>query len=506
MDETSIAEFKARLSDPYWRIRHLYYVKDKEGKTVLFSPNEVQADFIDNIWFRNVIPKARQRGFSTVVQLLWLDTCLFNENIGAAIIAHNEEAAKAIRNDKIKFAYDRLPETIRRMVPIEVDNYKEIRWANGSFMMVGVSTRSYTLQRLHVSEFGKICAKFPDRAREIQAGSFPAVDQNGIIVVESTAEGAEGPFYEMVKNAKDTQDSGRNLSNKDFKLHFASWWDAQEYEADPTGVIISDKDQRYFDEMETKIGRPLNQRKRAWYVLTRKNDFGGDQELMWQEYPTTLEEAFKQSTEGAYLAEQLTAARKEGRIGHVPYDPRVPVNTFWDLGVNDDIAIWFHQRIGAEDHFIDFIEGSGEPYNYYVAAMQRKGFVWGKHYLPHDANQRRPGSEVIKTSADMIADLGVKDIQIVPRTPDLTTGIQQLRMDFGNYWFDEQACAEGLKHLDNYRKDWNDRMGVWSTKPKQNGHQHAADAIRQKAQMAEEINNINKPKRVFRRPIGGMAV
>lgn len=505
-EELSDEELKEKLKNPYWRIRNLYSIKNKKGNIIRFQPNEVQAVFIDNIWYRNVVPKARQRGFSTVVQLLWLDTCLFNANIGAAIIAQSDHVAREIRNDKIKLAYNKLPETIRKMVPIVVDNAREIRWANNSFILVDVSARGRTLQRLHVSEYGKICAKFPDRAREIQTGSFPAVDKNGIIVVESTAEGAEGPFYEMVKNAKDTLDSKRKLTNSDYKLHFASWWDATEYEEDPTNVIISDKDKQYFDKMEAEIGRPLSQRKRAWYVLVRRNDFGDNQELMWQEYPTTLEEAFKQSTEGSYLVEQLTAARKEGRIGHVPYDPRVPVNTFWDLGVNDDIAIWFHQRVGQEDHFIDFIEGSGEPYNYYVAAMQKKGYVWGKHYLPHDGNQRRPGSEAIKTSAEMLSDLGLKDIQIVPRTPELTVGIQQLRMDFGNYWFDEQACAEGIKHLDNYRKDWNDRMGVWSSKPKQNGHQHAADAIRQKAQMADEINTINKPKRVYRRPVGGMAV
>ena len=105
----------------------------------------------------------------------------------------------------------------------------------------------------------------------------------------------------------------------------------------------------------------------------------------------------------------------------------------------------------------------------------------------------------------MLADLGLANIEIVPRVAELTAGIQQLRMDFNHYWFDETACALGLKHLENYRKDWNDRMGVWSTRPRHNGHQHAADALRQKAQMADEFNNTNQSN-TWRRPVGGMAV
>src|SRR5690606_29901146 len=100
-------------------------------------------------------------------------------------------------------------------------------------------------------------------------------------------------------------------------------------------------DHDYFDRKEREIGRPISLRKRAWYVATRRNDFADEDPKMWQEYPTTLEEAFQVSTEGVYLAKQLERARLEGRITKVPYRPGVPVNTFWDLGVNDEIAIWF---------------------------------------------------------------------------------------------------------------------------------------------------------------------
>jgi hypothetical protein len=145
------------------------------------------------------------------------------------------------------------------------------------------------------------------------------------------------------------------------------------------------------------------------------------------------------------------------------------------------VSIW-HQRQGLRDHFIRFIEGSGEPYSFYVQQMQALGYVWGKHFLPHDAGRRFPGAETNPTIEDMLHDLGLRETQIVDRVADVTAGIQELRDDFGNYWIDETHCAEGLRHLGLYRKEWNDRLGCWRETPRQDGHQHAADALRQKAQ------------------------
>lgn len=476
-------ELREVLKDPHWRIRNLYYVLDKDGDTVLFVPNEVQAKFLDDIWYRNVIPKARQRGFSTVVQLMMLDACLFVPNTGAAIIAQNEDTAKGIRNNKMKFAYDRLPAFLRSANPLTTDNVTELQWANGSFMLVALSTAGRTLQWLHVSEYGKICAQAPDKAQEIKSGSLPSVDQHGVIVIESTAEGTEGDFYEKSMQAKALHEAKVELSPMQYRLHFASWWDADEYETDPTPITISDKDAAYFYRIEGAIGREIGPRKRAWYVAKRDNDFGGDQETMWSQYPSTIDEAFMVSTEGTYLADQLSLARRQGRITHVPYNPALPVDTFWDLGYgSDDTCLWFFQQEGLAEKFIRFMEFHGEPPSVVVRAMQETGYVWGKHYLPHDGNKRNTQTTAQKTYADMLSDLGLKNIEIVPRTDDLVQAINLMRDDFAGDWYDEEHCAEGLKHLAGYRKDWNVRLGVWSTTPRRNGHQHAADARRQKSQ------------------------
>ena len=475
------AELVEALKSPDWRLRNLYWITDKSGKKVKFAPWPEQEKFLANLWFRNVILKARQRGFSTLIQIVGLDTCLFNTNTSAAVIAQDQEAATVIFR-KIKFAYDNLPPMVREMLPLARDSASELILGNNSSFRVATSVRSATLQFLHVSEFGKICAKYPEKAREVLTGSLPAVEPNGIVCIESTAEGREGPFYDMVTTARALADARKQLSKLDYRFHFASWWDAQEYEMEPEGVTLTPKDVLYFERLEGKVGAQIGPRQRAWYVKTRETLFAGDEQMMRQEYPSDADEPFEASTEGVYLAEQLAAARREGRIARVPYDPRVPVNTFWDLGLRDTMVIWFHQRVGNDDRWIDYLEGAGEPYEWYVRRMQAKGYVWGKHFLPHDGNKRAPGAETLKTPADMLEGLGLRDIEIVPRVADVVAGIQQLRMAFSGYWFDEERCAEGLKHLGLYRKEWNDRLGVWSERPREDGHDHAADAIRQHAQ------------------------
>jgi hypothetical protein len=177
--EFEIAKNEGRLlaecRNPKWRLSHLYWIVDKDGKRVLFVPNEEQTRLYTNMWYRNVILKARQLGFSTVIQILMLDCCLFKPNISAAVIAQDKDAANIIFR-KIKFAYDNLPIEVSKKCFLKRDSASELIFSNGSSLRVATSVRSQTLQILHVYEFGKICAKFPDKAREVITGSLPAAE------------------------------------------------------------------------------------------------------------------------------------------------------------------------------------------------------------------------------------------------------------------------------------------------------------------------------------------
>jgi hypothetical protein len=336
-----------------------------------------------------------------------------------------------------------------------------------------------------VSEFGKICANHPKKAREVTSGSLPAVPDDGIAIIESTAEGREGAFFTMCQQAQALQQRKAKLTAKDFRFHFFPWWEEAAYEigVDSGEVVIGDKDECYFDELEQVIGQSLSIEKRRWYVSTRDSTFQGDPELMWQEYPSTPEEAFQVSTEGTYYAQQLADARKQGRVTIVPYDPRLPVNTFWDIGGGDGTGIWLHQYNGLHHRFLGYIEGWNEPYSHYIQQLQARRYVWGTHYVPHDAERKIQRGTRMASALDDLKALAIGGRwRVVPRVAELQHGIQQTREAFSSAVFDAEGCKEGLIHLAGYRKQWNERAGCWSDAPVKNVHREGADSFRQWAQ------------------------
>lgn len=493
VDPAALAELERNLADPMWRLSNLYkiLIKGDEGEddlVITFKPNRAQRRFISRLWHRNIILKARQLGFTTLVCLVWLDHALFNPNVRCGIIAQDREAAEVIFRDKVKFAYDNLPPEIKEQFPLARDSASELLFGhNNSSIRVATSMRSGTIHRLHISEFGKICAKYPQKAAEVMTGSIPAVPKSGILVIESTAEGQEGEFYDLTQRAIALDQQQRELTVRDYRFHFFAWWQEPNYVMPPEGVIITRKDEEYFAKIEAEIGQELTPGQRAWYVATRNADFSSEPERMWQEYPSTPAEAFQKSTEGCYYTNELAAARKGGRITQVPWEKGVPVNTFWDIGLNDDMAIWFHQRIGAQDRFIRYYENAGEAFDHYVAEMQRHGYVWGRHYLPHDGDTKRLGMEKNWTPREMLEKLGLRNIEIVPRIDRVQTGIQMTRNAFSSAWFDEEGCADGIKRLEAYRKDWDARLGVWKDEPRHDKASNGADAFRQFGQMRTEL-------------------
>lgn len=486
MRSTEAAQFAKNLADPMWRISHLYKIiikgdGDEDDLVVQFKPNRAQRRFLSRLHHRNIILKARQLGFTTLICIAWLDHALFNANSRCGIIAQDRDSAGVIFRDKVKFAYDNLPLKLRERMPLKADNASELLFAhNNSSIRVATSMRSGTLHRLHISEFGKICAKYPEKAKEVMTGSIPAVPLTGITIIESTAEGAEGRFYELTQKAIAMDESGKELTERDWRFHFYPWWDEPRYRMGAHTVPISAKDNAYFDSIEAKMGTKIDAEQRAWYVATREADFVGSEENMLQEYPSTPEEAFEVSAEGCYYTAQLTQARKQQRILRIPVLD-IPVNTFWDVGNSDGTAIWFHQQVGMEDRFIGYYEGHGEDLRHYARYLQETGHIFNKHFLPHDAGHVRLG-EVNKSIKQQLEGLGLRNCTIVPVTPSINTAIQLTRQAFAACFFDESGCKEGLKRLTGYKKRWNAKSGRWSDEPLHDANSEGADAFRQFAQ------------------------
>lgn len=495
---TSAEELERCLADPEWRLFSgcLYKImvkgddmkggKDGDTFSVPFNPNRAQKRFMRRLWHRNLILKARQLGFTTLIAILWLDHALFNADQRCGIIAQDREAAEVIFRDKVKYAYTNLPEEIRERFPLARDSATELLFAhNNSSIRVATSMRSGTIHRLHISEFGKICAKFPDKAKEVMTGSIPAVPLTGILVIESTAEGANGDFYDLCTQAEALHHSHQKLTQRDYRFHFYAWWQEPNYRMDAGAVVVTDKQHEYFEQIEVEAGTTLDMEQRAWYVATQAADFSGREERMWQEYPSTPREAFQQSTEGHYLTKAITELTKRGGITAVPVLD-LPVYTFWDIGNSDGSAIWFGQSLRGEDRFIDYYEERGMDLRHYVQKLQEKGYVFGKHFLPHDADHKRLG-DTNKSTKEMLQQLMPgQTFVIVPRVTQLMTGVNTLRKHMRGAWFDKEACAFGLERLRGYKKKYSQAMAKFIDEPdKSNGCTEGADALRQWAQAKE---------------------
>lgn len=467
---------RALLGDRVWRLNNLYWITDERGRRVKFVMNAAQEALLRAMWYLNVILKARQMGFTTFIQIFMLDACLFNSNVRAGVIAHNKEDAQIFFRDKIKFAYDNLPEWLKAERQAVKNDAGELLLANNSSIRVGTSMRSGTLQYLHVSEYGKICRKYPHKAKEIRTGAFNAVHAGQFIFVESTAEGRGGDFFDMTQEAKAAQAAGKPLTDMDFKFHFFPWWKDLRYQRDPAGVVFVEKMNAYFATLEKKHGIKLTDRQRAWYA--KKSDEQKDD--MKREFPSTPDEAFEVAIEGAFYGEQMTYLRSRGRLCEVPWEPSLPVNTFWDLGMNDSMTIWFHQRVGASNRLFDFYQNSGEGLQHYAKILKDKGYYYGRHYMPHDVAVRELGNNG-KSRMQVAEGLGIRPIHKVNRpknVEEVLDGIEAVRAFLGSCWIDEISCFEGIRALDNYQKEWDENAGTWKRGPLHNWASHGSDALR----------------------------
>ena len=476
-NDVTIEKIRERLGDIEWRLDNLYHIKDKYGKIIKFVRNESQMVLWTNRHYLNIILKDRQRGFSTFIALLILDTCLFNSNQECGIIDITLPDGKK-KLAKIKLAYKRLPEWLREEVQLTTDAKETVEFSNGSSVYVGTSHRGGTLQILHISEAGKISARNPDRAREIRTGALNTIAPGCWIFNESTAEGVSGEFFEDCQTAQRLHRSKAKLTSLDYRFHFFGWWMGNHNELDPTGIHISLDDKEYFDELEKTLGIKLSRRKRAWYVKKRDQQKGD----MLREYPSSPEEAFKAAIEGAYLSTQLDYLYANGRIGIVPHDPASPVNTGWDFGISDKMCIWLHQRVGLQHRLIGYMTGTDEDVLYYWRELQKLPYIWGKHFLPHDGDSRRIGTAKSgeappMTIEEILNEAGMRDTEIVPRVAEKYTAIQETRQFLPKFWIDEEKCKEGIACLQNFRREWDENLGEWKNRPRHDWAMHGYDGL-----------------------------
>jgi hypothetical protein len=463
------------LNDREWRLNNLYWIKDKQGNRVKFRMNWAQRLIWEGLWYFSIILKARQLGITTFFCILYLDIVLFNEHKTAGIIAHKDKDARKIFKEKVKFAWDNLEPALKEYLgPPNADSAGELSFPNGSNIFVSTSTRGGTIQYLHISEFGYICAHYPGKAQEIVTGSINSVEQGQIVSIESTAEGRSGYFYDFCDKAQKTALTGRQLGPMEFKFFFFPWWKHPQYTINnpKLQVTIDAKHKEYFKMLAEKHGIVLTTGQKKWYI--QKHALNRDN--MMAEYPSIPEEAFHASVQGSYYASEMVRIYEGNRIRLIPYDPTLTVDTWWDLGMNDKNVIIFTQAYGNEIRIIDYYENSGEGLAHYVNVLRERGYTYGVHGLPHDVKVKELGTGI--TRLETLQKLRLGNIRIVQRTPNIIDDIEVVRQILPRCYFDAEKTGKLVDALENYRRAYNESTGEFTNTPVHDKHSHAADAMR----------------------------
>ncbi len=191
-------------------------------------------------------------------------------------------------------------------------------------------------------------------------------------------------------------------------------------------------------------------------------------------YLTVWEGFCRQTLDGAIYAKEVRKATEDKRITRVPIDMAKPVETFWDLGRRDKTAIWFAQSGPFEFRLIDYYENRNFALDHYLQVLQRRGYLYGKVWLPHDAKSEILASK--RTIKEQVRDAGYS-VADTPKT-SVEQGINAARTIFNRCWFDEERTADGLNCLRRYRYDVDPDTGQFSRSPAHDEASHGADAFR----------------------------
>lgn len=192
------------------------------------------------------------------------------------------------------------------------------------------------------------------------------------------------------------------------------------------------------------------------------------------EYAQEFECSWSAAVKGAYYADQIAKAEKEGRICRVPYDGLLGVSTWWDLGMNDSTTIWFTQATGREIRVIDCYDHSGEGLQHYANVLKEKGYTYDTHNAPHDIQVRELGTG--KSRLETAKSLGIS-FKVVPNL-GVYDGIGAVRGILSRCWFDAEKCKVGLEALRHYRKEYDEKRKIFRNTPLHDWTSHYADAFR----------------------------
>jgi len=198
-------------------------------------------------------------------------------------------------------------------------------------------------------------------------------------------------------------------------------------------------------------------------------------EMTDDEYNQEMECDFKAALTGMYFSKEMALLREGGRICSVPHNSRLPVATFWDLGISDEMAVWFVQWDGSNYNVIKYMEEAGKGIDWWAKELSKLPFNYARHHWPHDGSQRELTSG--KERWILAEEMGLRPIDVVNRVRIKGDAIDAVRTIISLCRFDEKNCEKGIYCLENYQREWDAKNKVFKKSPKHNWASHGADAF-----------------------------
>ena len=479
------------LSSKLWRLNNCYTVINKHGEKVKFVMNLAQhiVYAASRVHSRLIILKSRQQGISTFWLICFFDDAMFVPNMSIGLMAQGTDEAATLL-ERAKLLWDEMHPRIkyRQRRTLDKDNLKEFSFNNNSKIFIRVSFRSTTLQRLHISEFGKIANNNPQRAKETKTGTLQALARGMTGVIESTAEG-RNMFKLMWDDSVRVEALGRGFAAKDFKPVFLSWLDDPDC-VEPVYQPEDESATKYFTELEELLKRTIVVEQRNFWIAQRR-ELGED---IFQEYPATPTEAFTATRDGTFYNKlYLTKVVQRGRVVPDLYDPNLATDVFFDLGVDDYFVIGFVQyhagglRLVREyhnqgkniAHYLDWVIATGIPIRYWV--------------FPHDISARelgygKGGAAITRKQIVMnhLKDCDVRPTIIVGSKDSIADGIETTKLLLEDLWVDP-SCEYVISCIQEYSKEFDEKLQVWRDTPVHDIYSHGADMLRLVSQQRRKL-------------------
>ena len=221
--------------------------------------------------------------------------------------------------------------------------------------------------------------------------------------------------------------------------------------------------------------------------------------------------------EGVVYAKELELLIEEGRLCNIPVEKSLPVYTYWDLALNDNMVVWLMQPHGKELRLIACYGNNNEGMEHYINWLHdfrdKYGIRFAEHLAPHDISVRN--LMTAESRMETAKRMGIT-FKLVKRCESKRESINALKKLFPRMWIDKTRCdtdlagntgdlsrKTGWKALKTLRREWDFNNEVFKDAVGPKWATDFTDALQQMGLHYKEPKAKQKPKRKAQSSSGG---